>query len=265
MSPSLGRSRSGFPLGKAWHVGLAVLPQRGRCGGTGCCCQGISALVMEEVGFRTPSLASSLLSEPLEHHSRKKHYLESSHCGNAKEGQGYEQLVLKFSIVQPEAAAVTGSRACSRAQVPSAETGGMQPLLLGAVVAGNERSKWPDPGTLQTRCKIALYQSWPAAMTHGQKRGSKETTVEEGEQGHCLEIIDLLRPPLKSLYYCKDELATNSWTDRQSLRCKRMGLRQFSIIWVISVLIEAFTAGMWVELLKSCPHRNRVCSDGKAK
>jgi len=62
------------------------------------------------------------------------------------------------------------------------------------------------------------------------------------------ETVGLLRPPLKSLYYCKDELAINSRMDRQSLRCKRMGLRQFSIIWEISVLIEAFRASMRVEL-----------------
>lgn len=184
--------------GESLARGSGCPVQRGRCGGTGCCRRGISTLVMEEVVFRTPSLASSLLTEPLEHHSRNKHYLEPSHSGNVKGWRGYEQLVLKFSVVEPEAAAVTSSRA----RVPRGETGGMQPLLLGAVLGGNERSKWPNPGTLQTRCKFALYRSWPAAMTHSPKPGSKETTVEEGEQGRCLEIIGLLRPLLLQRWAC---------------------------------------------------------------
>lgn len=89
----------------------------------------------------------------------------------------------------------------------------------------------------------SLYLYWQQIV---REREKKETTVEEGNRDAVGNRWPL-KTFFKSLYYCEDELAINSWMDRQSLMCKRMGLRQFSIIWEISVLTEAFRASMRVE------------------
>lgn len=91
---------------------------------------------------------------------------------------------------------------------------------------------------------LSLYLYWQQLV---RAREENETTVEEGNRDAVGNHWPF-KTFFKSFYYCKDELAINSWMDRQSLMCKRMGLRQFSIIWEISVLIEAFRASMRVEL-----------------
>lgn len=102
-----------------------------------------------------------------------------------------------------------------------------------------------NPATLQTQCNILLSTSTDNRLSEW---GRKKRQQQRKETGMLLEIIGLWRPFLKSLYYWEDELAINSRMDRQSVMCKRIGLRQFSIIWEISVLIEALRASMRVEL-----------------
>lgn len=67
----------------------------------------------------------------------------------------------------------------------------------------------PNPDTLQTECKISLFAKADpqSCLSEAREKNRQEWVKEDGD---AVRNHWLLRPPLKSLYYCKDQLAINS-------------------------------------------------------
>jgi len=260
--PPVGKAREDFLPGKAWLVGLAVLLQLGRSWGMDCCCQKISASVTDWIALGSPGLTSVLLSLPLDH--------QWSPAGEMKQWRGCcEQLRSVYWVEWARASCNQHLESLHQraAQLWRWEMRVSQRVLLWAVLmwfypwaAGyvatggqNDIKPWHP----QSQCKISRSDLTCSDDWFPETREKKGNSGGRGT-GMLLETVGLLRPLIKSLYYCKDELAINSRMDRRQLRCKRMGPKTVFYYLGDFCLNRSFQSQHECWAVKLCPCRNSV-------
>lgn len=183
-------------------------------------------------------------------------------------------LFTELPVGQPESAAVSISRACIREQhsyggkrwgyrseCPCGQHWGDYALGLQGTLA-LEVKMISNLDTPQTQCKVS--QSLIPSRSDLQwcliprNKGGKRGNRGGRRTGMLLETVGLLRPLIKSLYYCKDELAINSRMDRRQLRCERTGPKTVFYYLGDFCLNRSFQSQHECWAVKLCPCRNNV-------
>lgn len=182
-------------------------------------------------------------------------------------------LFIELPVGQPESAAVSISRACIREQhsyggerwgyhsnhhALVGSTGVIIPL--GCRVRCHWRSKWYQILTPLKLSARSLIPSWSDLQWCfiPRNKGGKRGNSGGRRTGMLLETVGLLRPLIKSLYYCKDELAINSQMDRRQLRSDRTGPKTVFYYLGDFCLNRSFQSKHECWAVKLCPCRNSV-------